>query len=238
MKKKKSLTIFFPVHNEIANIEHLVRQGVTLMQELSSDPEIIIVDDGSSDGSGDLCDRLAQEIDIVRVIHHSQNQGYGAALQSGFRGATKELVFYTDGDGQFKLEELKEILPLAETADVVSCYRQNRQDPWHRILNTRLFEWAIFIVFGLRIKDPDCAFKIYRREVLDSINMISHGAMIDVEMLLRAQRKKFKIVQHPVTHLPRRFGKASGADLRVIFRALTETYKLWRMVGGRFFPRI
>lgn len=230
----KSLSLFFPVHNEIENLETVVRDAVAICRELSDDHEIIIVDDGSTDGTSDLADELSKKFPAVRVIHHRMNKGYGGALQSGFRGAEKELVFYTDGDGQFDLTELRTILPLIEQADVVTCYRMNRQDPWHRSFNTWLFEKAVALCFGLRVHDPDCAFKIYRRKVLDSIRMTSDGAMIDVEMLLQAQRYGFRIVQQGVRHLPRSAGTPSGSNLRVIMRAVKEMLRLLKTYGTRY----
>ncbi len=228
------LTVFFPAYNEIDNLESVVSAAVSFLPEISSDFEIIIVDDGSSDGTYELSEALAERHECVRVIHHERNRGYGAALQSGFQAARKQNVFYTDGDGQFRIEELRSVLPLMETADVVSCFRAHRQDPWHRILNARIFEMAINMIFGLKIRDPDCAFKIYAREVLEALEMTSLGAMIDVEMLLQAKRKGFRIVQTGVTHLPRKAGEPSGGNLRVILRAFAELIQLWRRVGSRF----
>jgi glycosyltransferase involved in cell wall biosynthesis len=233
-----SLTVFFPVHDEVDNLESQVREFSLMLPRLTQNPELIVVDDGSRDGSGPLADRLAEEIPFLRVVHHPSNRGYGAALRSGFLEARGDLVFYTDGDGQFNSNELQDILPLIEHADVVSCYRRRRGDPWYRLLNAKLFELVVSVGFGLKVKDPDCAFKIYRREVLDRITMASDGAMIDVEMLLQAQRAGFTIVQPGVTHLPRQTGASSGADIRVILKASREIFHLWRRVGGRFNPRI
>ncbi|MBN1878958.1 glycosyltransferase family 2 protein [bacterium] len=229
-----SVTLFFPAHNERENLEHVIREAVSICPELTQDYEIIIVDDGSTDGTSVLADDLATGHPGVRVIHHRANMGYGGALQSGFKGAEKELVFYTDGDGQFDMSELRTVLPLIDHADVVTCFRVGRQDPWHRKLNTWLFEKAVFLILGLRIKDPDCAFKIYRRNVLDSINMTSNGAMIDVEMLLQAQRQGFRIVQCGVRHLPRHAGTPSGGNIKVILRAMREMARLIAKYGTRF----
>ncbi|MBN1355862.1 glycosyltransferase family 2 protein [bacterium] len=228
------LSVFIPAHNERENLEPLIRSFAEILPGLSPDPELLIIDDGSDDGTGELADELARTIPFLKVVHHRVNRGYGAALQSGFRESTRELVFYTDGDGQFRSEDLAGILPLIEQADIVSCFRTRRCDQWYRKLNTTLFEWTVRLWFGLKVKDPDCAYKIYRRKVLETISMSSVGAMIDVEMLLQAQRAGFRIVQTGVTHLPRRSGESSGSDIRVIFRAFLEIMSLWRRLGYRF----
>jgi len=228
-----SLTIFFPAHNEIESLGAITENALMVAAELSTDFEIIIVNDGSTDGTRELADNLAEKHPEVRVIHHSKNRGYGGALQSGFMSATKDLVFYTDADAQFNLKDLTEVFPMIKDADVVTCYRVDRSDPWHRKLNTWLFEQAVFIGLGLKVRDPDCAFKIYRREVLKDMNLISEGAMIDVEMLLKAQRAGFRIVQMGVRHYPRQAGVPSGGNPLVIFRAMSEMWNLWRKVGSR-----
>ncbi len=234
----KSLSLFFPAHNERENLEKVVRNAVALCPELTPDFEILIIDDGSTDGTSALADELAGSYQGVRVIHHRVNRGYGGALQSGFRNAVKELVFYTDGDGQFDLDELRDILPLVQDADVVTCYRTNRQDPWLRCLNTWLFEKAVFLCFGLKVRDPDCAFKIYTQRVLQTIQMTSTGAMIDVEMLLQAQRSGFRLVQRGVKHLPRNAGTPSGGNPWVILKAVREMGRLLSIYGSRFSPRL
>lgn len=229
-----SLSIFFPAHNEIENLERVTLHAKAVASELVSDFEIVIVDDGSTDGTGSLADRLSLDHDEVRVIHHPVNRGYGGALQTGFLECRNDLVFYTDADCQFDLQELHRVFPMIEAADVVTCFRQDRSDPWHRSLNTWLFEQAVFLWFGLKVRDPDCAFKIYRRQVLDAMKMESEGAMIDVEMLLQAQRAGFRIVQTGVKHYPRVAGIPSGGNPMVIFKAMGEMFDLWRRLGSRF----
>jgi len=230
----KSLSIFFPVYNEAENIKKVITDTLSIADELSPDIEIIIVNDGSSDNTEKIVNELSKYDSRIRIINHPCNKGYGAALQSGFRAAEKDLIFYTDGDGQFSIFDLRELLQSKMDADVISCYRMNRKDPWHRILNAKIFEFCVWIIFGLKIKDPDCAFKLYCRDVVDEISMTSQGAMIDVEMLLQAKRYGFQIMQKGVNHYPRRLGSASGANFKVIFKAIVETVQLWWRVGGRF----
>ncbi|HPQ40292.1 MAG TPA: glycosyltransferase family 2 protein [bacterium] len=230
-----SLSVFFPAHNEIDSLPGIVASAMETCPKLASEFEIIIVDDGSTDGTAELADRLAEQYpDVVRVMHHARNRGYGGALKTGFLSARNDVVFYTDADAQFDLGELPRVFPLICDADVVTCYREDRCDPWHRSLNTWLFEKAVYLVFGLKIRDPDCAFKLYRRDVIQRMNLMSEGAMIDVEMLLQAKRAGFRLVQAGVRHYPRKSGTPSGANPKVIFRAISEMWRLWHRIGSRF----
>ena len=225
-KPEPSISVFFPCYNEAESIEKLVNKSLAVLGNLSNDFEIIIVDDGSSDGTAKITDRLASEHDAVRVVHHKQNSGYGGALQSGFKAATKELVFYTDGDGQFDIAELAQVLPLIDGADIVSCYRMDRQDSVVRKLNAWCWGKLVCMVFSMRLRDIDCAFKLYRREIFDNIEMQSMGALIDAEILARATRKGYRIVQKGVHHYPRTAGSSTGANPAVILRAFRELFKL------------
>ena len=159
-------------------------------------------------------------------MHHPTNLGYGAALQSGFKAATKELVFYTDGDGQFDINELPPLLPLIKQYDIVSCYRLNRQDNLIRKLNGWAWTKLVCFLFNMKARDIDCAFKLYKREIFDNIRMSSRGALISAEILARAVRKGYTIAQRPVHHYPRTAGVQTGAKLRVILRAFRELFKL------------
>jgi glycosyltransferase involved in cell wall biosynthesis len=223
---RPSISVFFPCHNEAATVEALVRKTIEVLGRIASDYEVIVVDDGSTDETGAIADRLAAELPAVKVVHHPTNLGYGAALQSGFRAATKELVFYTDGDAQFDVEELKDILPLIEQCDIVSCYRLNRQEGWRRRLSGFCWSKLVGLVFGMRLRDVDCAFKLYRREIFDRIVMRSSGALIDAEILARAKRRGYTIRQAGVRHYPRRAGRSTGGDLRVILKAFKELLRL------------
>jgi len=221
-----SISVFFPCYNEESNVEESVRKAVEFLDGVSKDFEVIVVDDGSTDRTGELVDKLAEADSRVTAIHHSRNMGYGAALRSGFRAASKDLVFYTDGDGQFDIRELAGILPLIQDVDVVSCYRLHRQDGLIRRVNARCWTWLVCIVFQMRLRDIDCAFKLYRRQVLDGMPMVSTGALIDAEILARLSRKGCKILQRPVHHYARVHGKQTGARVSVILRAFGELLKL------------
>ena len=221
-----SLSLFFPCFNEKEAIGPLTEKCLAVTRQICDDFEVILIDDGSTDGTSELADQLADKYPAVRVIHHRQNRGYGAALQSGFRAATKEYVFYTDGDEQFDVNELPLLLPLIGQCDIVSPYRLNRQDSFLRKLNAFCWSTLVNFLFKLNLKDIDCAFKLYKRKIFDNIEMISTGALIDTEILARAKRKGYTITQIGVHHYPRIAGKATGANIKVILRAFRELFKL------------
>lgn len=225
-----SLTVFFPCFNEREAIGPLTEKTLAVLREICTDYEIIIVDDGSRDGTEKLADELAQKYPAIRVIHHPSNRGYGAALQSGFRAASKEYVFYTDGDGQFDVSELHGLLPLMEQYDIVSGYRLKRQEGWRRQLNAICWTALINLLFNLNLKDIDCAFKLYKRRIFDQIEMVSTGALIDTEILARASRLGFRITQVGVHHYPRIGGRSTGANFKVILHAFRELFKLRKTI--------
>ena len=227
---RPSISVFFPCHNEAATVETLVAKTIDVLGGISTDYEIIIVDDGSTDDTGQIADRLADEFPTVKVVHHKTNLGYGAALQSGFRAAAKELVFYTDGDAQFDIAELADLTPLMRQYDIVSCYRRNRREGLIRRFNAFCWGRLVGMVFGIKLRDVDCAFKLYKRRIFDDIEMKSTGALIDAEILARAQQKGYTITQTPVSHYPRQAGRSSGANIAVIARAFRELFKLRRQI--------
>lgn len=225
-----SISVFFPCYNEQDNVERTVSSALKVLGNLKADFEVIIVDDGSVDATGRIADEIASRDSRVKVIHHKPNRGYGAALKSGFKAATKELVFYTDGDGQFDIHEMPALLPLIKEFDIVSCYRLNRQDPLMRRINGWAWTRLVCFLFGLNVRDIDCAFKLYRTEIFDNIEMSSDGALIDAEILARAVRKGYSITQKGVHHFPRTAGEQTGAKLKVILRAFMELIKLSREI--------
>lgn len=225
-----SLSVFFPCYNEAENVERVVRMAVEVLERLAADWEIIIVDDGSADRTGPIADRLAAEEPRIRAAHHRRNRGYGAALRTGFAAARKDYVFYTDGDGQFDIAELAGLLELRGSADIISGYRANRQEGLVRRLNAKCWGWLVKRVLNFRCRDVDCAFKLYRREIFDRIELRSTGALIDAEVLARAARLGCTIRDTPVTHLPRIAGTQTGAKFSVILRAFKELLKLRRHI--------
>lgn len=230
-----SLSVFFPCHNEEENVVRVTEDALRMARRVSPDHEVIIVDDGSTDRTGELADDLARRYPgEVRAVHNIPNRGYGGALQRGFREAAKEWIFYTDGDGQFDVEEIDKLIPLLETHDIASAYRLNRQDSWMRRLNGKCWSTLVGLVFGLRVRDVDCAFKIYPRRFISQVTLRSEGALIDAEMLARATRAGYTIGQVGVHHHPRTAGESTGGNIRVILRAFRELLRLRRdIVAGR-----
>ncbi len=232
-----SISVFFPCFNEQDNVAHSVEEALVVLERLNADFEVIIVDDGSIDATGPIADEIAGRDSRVKVVHHPANLGYGAALQSGFRAATKELVFYTDGDGQFDINEMPPLLSLTEQYDIVSCYRLNRRDCFIRKINGWCWTKLVCLLFGMKIRDIDCAFKLYKREIFDNIKLSSTGALIDAEILARAVRKGYCITQKGVHHYSRTAGAQTGANLRVVFRAFKELFRLRSQMRKEFEDR-
>lgn len=225
------MSLFFPCHNEQENVESMTLKSLAVLAKITDDYEVIIVNDGSKDNTASIADALAEKYPQVEVIHHSTNLGYGAALQSGFKAAKKELIFYTDGDGQFDLEELPGLLEYIPAYDIISCYRLDRKDSVLRKLNAFCWTTLVCMLFRMKIRDIDGAFKLFKREVFDNITMESTGALIDTEILAKATRKGYKVKQLGVHHYPRTAGDPSGANISVIFRAFKELFKLYRKIN-------
>ena len=223
-----SLSIFFPCHNEQDHVERMARRALEVGRTITVDLEVIIVNDGSTDRTGAIADELASEDPSLRVIHHPRNMGYRAALRSGFTQASKEWVFYTDGDGQFDIGELPAIVPLTGESDIISCFRIDRQDPWTRRVYSHAWNQLVRVVVGLRMRDVNCAFKLFRREIFQRIEMNSHGTFIDTEILTRAQRQGYRITQRGVRHYPRTSGAPCGANPRIVLQAFRELFRLRR----------
>ncbi len=225
-----SLSIFFPCYNEEANVERTTEAALRACRRFSDDFEIIIVNDGSKDRTGALADALAEKYEQVLAVHNNPNLGYGGALQLGFRTASKEWVFYTDGDGQFDMDEIGLLIPLLGSYDIVSGYRVDRKDSAVRMINAWCWTTLVNLVFRMRIRDIDCAFKIFPRRLFDEVEMQSTGALIDAEVLARATNLGYRIGQVGVHHFARTSGEQTGATLRVIARAFRELFQLRRHI--------
>ncbi|MFQ5491038.1 MAG: glycosyltransferase family 2 protein [Phycisphaerae bacterium] len=226
-----SLTVFFPCYNEEANVERTTEAALEACGRLTDDFEVIIVNDGSRDATGNLADALAEKYPQVRAVHNNPNLGYGGALQRGYREASKEWIFYTDGDGQFDFGEIEKLIPLLERYDCVSCYRIDRQDSLIRRLNAFCWCTLVNVLFGLRLRDIDCAFKLFPKRIIDEIEMKSMGALIDTEVLARIKKLGYTIGQVGVHHYARTAGEQTGGNLRVILRAFKELFKLRKQIN-------
>jgi len=221
-----SLSVFFPCYNEEGNVEQLVNEALQALNGLVQQYEIIIINDGSSDNTGSIANTLQQKHDTVRVIHHDTNKGYGAALISGFRNSIYDWIFFTDGDNQFHMSEIELLLKEIGDADGVLGFRKNRKDPWHRIWYSRSWNMLVRIMFGLRVNDLNCAFKIIKKQFLDKIVLNSSGAMITAELLIRLKIAGARFKEVGVTHRPRVFGTQTGGNPKVILRAFRELLEL------------
>jgi glycosyltransferase involved in cell wall biosynthesis len=225
-----ALSYFFPAHDEAENIEALVEEALRELPALADEFEIIAVDDGSRDGTAVIADRLAAEHPgRVRVVHHAVNRGYGAALRSGFAAATYPLIALTDGDRQFRVADLSRLLARAEAEDapdVVVGFRLRRADPTIRLVYARTYRFCLRLFFGLPVRDVDCACKLFRRQALAGIRLESGGAFMSAELLIKVRARGRSLVEVGVPHYPRTAGRASGADPRVVLRAVRDFWRL------------
>jgi len=217
-----SLSIVFPAYNEEANVESAVQEVSSLMQQSGMDYEIILVNDGSTDRTGEIGRDLVSRVPNFRLVEHYPNRGYGGALKAGFAAATRELIVFVPADNQFVFSEISRFLEQIDQADIVSGYRANRQDNLIRKFNAFGWNLLVRLLFGYLCHDIDCGFKLFRRHVLEHVNIVSDGAMIDTEFLAGARARGFRIAEVPVTHLPRLAGEATGANLKVIARAFRD----------------
>ena len=227
----RSISIIFPAYNEEENIGEAFEQAVSCADSLFGDWEIIIVNDGSTDRTREIIEELARREPRLITISHDGNGGYGRALRSGMEAASKKLIFFCDSDLQFHLCELILLLTWVERCDIVIGYRVNRQDPLHRRLNAFGWNLLVRLVLGLKVRDIDCAFKLFSRRVLDALQIDAVGAMVNTDILVQAVRLGFEIHEVPVTHFPRMKGSQSGANLRVILRAFRELLHLNRKLS-------
>ncbi len=221
-----SISAVLPAYNEEEVIADSVAAMVATLESLGADYEVIVVDDGSRDRTAEIVERLGRANPRVRVVSHAQNQGYGAALWTGFTSATKELVFLTDGDKQFDVAELREFLPLLDGADLAIGYRAPRADPFIRRLNGWGWNAIVGLLFGYTARDVDCAFKVFRRRILDRVDVRATGATFSAEFLIKARRLGYVVRERPASHYPRPAGQATGAKPAVILRAFRELFRL------------
>lgn len=225
---RPDLSLVFPIFDEEANVAPLLEAAHNTASRLTPDYEIILVDDGSRDGSAAVIDEWCARNPRSRVVRHASNTGYGAALRSGLREARGHWIFFSDADLQFDLSEIELLLAHTHEYDIVAGYRARRSDPIHRRVIAFVWGMIVRVLFGLRVRDIDCAFKVFRREVIEAIPIESIGAFVNTEILVRARAHDFSIHQVPVSHRERRHGEQTGARPRVMLRAIIELSKLYR----------
>lgn len=226
--REKSISAFFPVLNEEGTVAKLTKDLLNILHSKFQNREVIIIDDGSTDGTSQIADELCRQNDgYVRVVHHDKSSGYGNALKAGFAASRYDLIFFTDGDYQFDLNDLYSALSLIEDHDIVVGYRQSRKDRQLRIWLAKGYNLLVRILFGLKLKDIDCSFKLFRRKALEKINIESRGYFIDTEIMVKARKQGLKMKEFAVQHLPRTSGK-SKVKMKHIFITLHEITKLWK----------
>jgi glycosyltransferase involved in cell wall biosynthesis len=229
-----TISLVLPAYNEAENIEPMVTEATPALEANADDHEIVVVDDGSADGTAEVTRQVMETYPRVRLVQHEVNQGFGAAVFTGFTSAAKDWIFYTDADRQFVLSELENFAPYMEEADLIAGYRAPRRDPFLRVFYGKGWSALCTLLFGYTVRDVDCGFKLFRREIIQELapQIESRGATFSIEWLVRAKRAGYRFVELPVTHHPRVAGSQTGANIDVIVRAFRELIRfrlqLWR----------
>ena len=233
------LTIFFPCYNDAATIGSLVAAADVVGSEYTDDYEIIVVDDGSVDTSRQLLQQLQLKYPRLRLVFHDRNRGYGAALRSGFSHALKDLVFYTDGDGQYDVFELRRLLPIMQDGvDVVNGYKIMRHDPVHRVVIGTLYFRFMRFLFNFHTRDVDCDFRLLRRRVFDTISLEHDSGVICVELVKKLELAGFRFAEYPVNHFHRLHGRSQFFRIgRLVDVALNVGRLWWQLMIWRQSPR-
>lgn len=226
-KPLSSLSIFFPAYNEEGNIATTIIDARNAAKSVAKSYEIIVVNDGSTDRTVEVVLELQKHDRNIHLISHQKNLGYGAAVKTGLRACKLDWIFFTDSDGQFHYDELSKFASYHHKADLVIGYRHKRMDPFHRVFIAQvLLKIWNFILFGLTTRDVDCAYKLFKRKVRDTIKLETESAITVTEFIVKAKAFGFKIIQLPVHHYPRKFGEQSGGSWRVIVKAARESFLL------------
>jgi glycosyltransferase involved in cell wall biosynthesis len=226
------LSVFFPAYNDAGTIASLVITSVKVAATLTDDFEVIVINDGSKDDTGRILDELARLYpDRVRIVHHETNRGYGGALRTGYATASKDLVFYTDGDAQYDPAEMTLLWQkMADEVDWVNGWKISRSDPLHRIIIGRLYHHMVKILFGLKVRDVDCDFRLMRRRIFDVVRLEKNSGVICLEMMKKFQDAGFRVAEQPVHHYHRAYGKSQFFNFSRIYRTAIDVMKLWWML--------
>jgi glycosyltransferase involved in cell wall biosynthesis len=222
------LSIFFPAYNDSGTIASLVITALRTARKLTPDHEVIVVNDGSKDGTAEILDELARMYPAVRIVHHEKNRGYGGALRSGFAAATRELVFYTDGDAQYDPAEMEALWRrFDDSVDLVNGYKISRSDPLHRIIIGRLYHHTVTLLFGLTVRDVDCDFRMMRRSIFDTVRLEKNSGVICLEMMKKITDAGFRIAEVPVHHYHRAYGRSQFFNFKRLFHTGIDVLRLW-----------
>lgn len=216
-----------PAFNEEANIGPVTREALATLPRFTDDFQIIVVDDGSRDRTAEIVTELMRQDSRVQLVRHERNRGYGAALVTGFNATRGDYVMFMDADRQFDINDLRLLVPFATDYDIVAGFRMERNDPLHRRVFAETFNVAVRVLFGVHMRDIDCAFKLFRGDLLRSLPLSAPGALINTEIQAKARRQKARVQQVGVHHYPRVAGSPTGGNPRVILRAMRETMVLW-----------
>ena len=223
-----AISIFFPAYNDAGTIASMVVAARIAARQLTHDFEILVVNDGSRDHTAEVLGELERIIPELRVVHHTKNRGYGGALRTGFASASKDLIFYTDGDAQYDPRELRALMErMDEGVDFVNGYKMGRSDPLHRVLIGRIYHWTVRLAFGLRLRDVDCDFRLFRKSILDRVELTKSSGVICVELMKKVQDAGFRILEVPVHHYHRAYGKSQFFNFRRVGRTLYDLIRLW-----------
>jgi len=235
MSKAPSISVFFPAYNDAGTIASLVVLADRTLRKLTDDYEIIVVNDGSADHTAQVLSELESVYPRLRVVQHPTNKGYGSALRTGFASATKDLIFYTDGDAQYDVRELELLVPLMSgDVDVVNGYKISRSDPMHRIFIGKTYCWLIKLAFRIKIKDVDCDFRLVRRDSYNRVRLFSTSGTICVEMVKSFQDAGLRFAECPVHHYHRAYGKSQFFNFKRLFKTFKDLSRLWwRLVVKR-----
>lgn len=231
--KPISISAFFPAYNDDATIQSMVLEMDYILKSITGDYEIIVVNDASQDATKEILDELAKTLPAFRVIHHKKNMGYGGALQTGFNAASKEWVFYTDGDGQYDIKELKLLLPYTDKADIITGYKIARSDSLFRIIVGRLYHWLNKVIFGIKVRDVDCDFRLIRKGLLKDISFDTTTGFFPVEMVRRFQDKGARFYEVPVHHYYRKAKGSQFFSAKNILKVADAMKSFWKEVYGR-----
>jgi glycosyltransferase involved in cell wall biosynthesis len=227
-RKPVELSVVFPAYNDAGTIASMVVAARVAARRLADDYEIVVVNDGSADHTAEVLSELESVFPELRVVHHAKNRGYGGALRSGFHTATKELIFYTDGDAQYDPREMESLFAVwGEGSDFVNGVKMGRSDPFHRAIIGRIYHWFVRMAFGLDLKDVDCDFRLFRRAIFDRVELTKDSGVICVELMKKVQDHGFRIQQVPVHHYHRVYGRSQFFNFPRVARTLLDLARLW-----------